>query len=422
MTVLDTIRTALFGDNGLLLRNSPENPATSLSKPATWLTNLFTGGMASSGVSVNSDSAMGIPAVWRACRILGETIASLQLEVIEEDESGNRRRLPDHPIAAILREPSNLQTGVTWRESMQVNASLLGNGVSIIQRDSRTERPVQLRYIPASQVEAKVDGGLLFYIITNKDGKKITLFSQDVLHIPALALDEDGVMGKNPIQVLRESLGLSIATTQYGGKFFKNGAHIDGFLSTDNTLSPDAAARMAKSWRQRYSGIENAGSTPVLEQGLKYFPLSLSPQDALFVESSRLNVEDVSRMFGVPLHMLSSLERATFSNIEHQSIEFVTHTVRPWVKRWEAELNRKLFLESEKGRIYVRFNLDSLLRGNSESRAKLYSTYMQWGILNRDEIRRMEGWNDIPDGSGKTHFVPLNMVDPADENTQDDAE
>jgi HK97 family phage portal protein len=199
--------------------------------------------------------------------------------------------------------------------------------------------------------------------------------------------------------------------TKYAARTFKNGAHITGFLTTDQKLSEEAAIRMAKSWKERFSGVDNAGKTPVLEEGLKFQPLSMTPEDAMFIESARLGVEEVARIFGVPLHMLGNLERATFSNIEHQSREFVMYSLRPWVKRWEEEINRKLFTESEKRRgFYYRFNLDSLLRGDSEARSKLIDTYMKWGILNRDEVRKLEGFNNSDDGTGSTHYVPVNMV------------
>lgn len=395
----------------LAMRSSPENPATSLSQPAKWLTNLFSGPV-TSGVSVTEDTTLGISAVWRAVRILGEGIAGLSGDVYQELANGDNQKVSNHRISRLLREPSPIYTGFTWRESMQAHAALRGNGISFIRRDG-ANNPIELRHVKPEFVQTKYDPntGMLVYTYTDKEGNTISTDSSNIFHIPALVIGTDGVMGKSPITVHRESLGLSIAMTRYSAKLFKNGAHIDGFLTTDQSLGSEAAQRMGQSWKARYSGLENAGSTPVLEEGLKYVPLSLTPQDAMFVESYRLGNEDVARIFGVPLHMLASLERATFSNIEHQSREFVTYTLRPWVKRWEAEINRKLFTELEKAQgYYYRFNLESLLRGDSESRAKLIDAYMKWGITNRDEIRRLEGFNDSVDGTGKTHLVPANMV------------
>lgn len=392
-------------------RANPENPATSLSQPDQWLTNLFAG-PTTSGVSVTADTSLGISAVWRAVKILGENIASLSGDVFQENDSGDRQKLMSHPVARIMREPSPLCTGFTFRETMQADAALTGNAIAVIRR-LKDQTVVELRHVRPNQMTTRYSPltGQLVYTYTDLKGETFSTDSSNILHIPALVMDSEKCMGKSPIQVHRENLGLSIAQTQYGAKFFKNGAHIDGFLTTDQNLTADAAKRMAKSWKQRYAGIENAGSTPVLEEGLKYVPLSLSPGDAMFIESSQMSVQVVARIFGVPLHMLASLDRATFSNIEHQSREFVTYTLRPWVKRWEAEINRKLFTEREKAAgIYWRFNLDSLLRGVPETRAKLYDSYMKWGILTRDEVRRLEGFNGSSDDMGDKHLVPVNMV------------
>jgi HK97 family phage portal protein len=402
ITINDVKR--VFVKDDALFRNSPENPSTSLSQPAKWLTSLFSG-TSSAGVTVNQETTLGITAVYRAVKIIGEGIAGLQGDVYREGKDGNRKKLPNHRVAAQLREPSLLYTGFTFKETMSAFAALRGNGISKINTDGT------FRIIDPSTVETRFNGSTLVYVYQDEQGKTRTLDSSEVLHIPSLVMDTETALGKSPLTVHRETIGVSMAQTRYAAKFFKNGAHIDGFLSTDQKLSPEGIARMAQSWRARYTGIDNAGSTPVLEEGMKYVPLSLNPQDAMFVESSQLSVQEIARIFGVPLHMLASLERATFSNIEHQSREFVTYTLRPWVKKWEEEINRKLFTEQEKRLgYYFKFNLESLLRGDSESRARLIDTYMKWGIANRDEIRRLEGWNDSEDTTGKQHFVPVNMI------------
>jgi HK97 family phage portal protein len=401
---LTDFRRAFVKDQDVAFRNSPENPRTSLSNPSSWLTSLFSGPV-SSGVNVTQDTSLGIGAVYRAVLVLGEGVAGLQGEVIQEDRKGTKKRHPQHRVARQMSEPSVLYTGFTFKQMITAFAALRGNGIAKINPDGT------FSVIDPGTVKTEFSGNTLVYFYQDEKGVSKTADSSEILHIPALVMEPGRVLGKSPLEVHRETIGLSIAQTRYAGKFFKNGAHIDGFLSTDQKLSPEGIDRMAKSWRSRYTGVDNAGSTPVLEEGMKYIPLSLNPQDAMFIEASQLSVQEVARIFGVPLHMLASLERATFSNIEHQSREFVTYTLRPWVKRWEEEINRKLFTESEKRNgYYYRFNLESLLRGDSESRAKLIDTYMKWGIANRDEIRRLEGWNDSEDSTGQTYFVPVNMI------------
>lgn len=406
ITMQDVKRVFLVDDQQS--RNSPENPSVSLSQPGSWLSTLFAGPVAS-GVAVNQESLLGITAAWRCLKVLGENVASLGGDVMRDLEDGTRKKFPNHRVSKILRDPSPLYTGFTFRETMTAYAAGHGNGIARIENDGT------LTIIRPDTVETKYKEGVLTYHWRDKDGNKQTAFDYQIFHIPGLVMGEGEVLGKSPLSVHRETLGLNIAQTLYGAKFFKNGAHIDGFLSTEQKLSPEAIKRMANSWRARYTGVNNTGSTPVLEEGLKYVPLSLSPQDALFVEATQLSVQEIARIFGVPLHMLASLENATFSNIEHQSREFVTYTLRPWVKKYEAEINRKLFTQRERDLgYYYRFNLESLLRGDSEAQARLIDTYMKWGITTRDEIRQMYGWNPSQDDTGKTHFVPVNMV-PADQ-------
>ena len=394
---------------------------STLGSPAYWLRNAIGGGVSETGITVNANNSLGVTAVWRAVKIISEGIAGLDKGVFSKDSDGNTIEKNTHYLNKLLTEPYDRYTGFTFFESMQANACLRGNAYAAIIRDE-SGRPINLVMINPSFVSVMFDTNRNFYYqVTNDKHEVEIVYPDDILHIPSLVLESDHIVGKSPIQVHRESLGLSLATTKYASRFFKNGAHVSGYLSTDGSLKPDAAQRMAESWRRRFGGINNVGKTPVLEEGLKYYPLSLNPQDAMFVETHRLNVEDVSRIFGVPAHMLSSLDRATFSNIEHQSREYVTHTLTPWARRWESELKRKLVPERDKSRMSILFNMDSLLRGDSESRAKLIDTYMKWGVLNRDEIRRMEGFNDIEDGSGKKYYVPLNMTDGA-ENINENGE
>lgn len=191
-------------------------------------------------------------------------------------------------------------------------------------------------------------------------------------------------------------------------ELMKSGAHVKGFLSTDEVLDQEVALRMKQSWQAAHAGQGNAGKTPVLEAGIKFHTLNLSPADAQWLEMMKFSVEEISRIFRVPMHMLSALERSTNNNIEQQAKEFIIHTVRPWVKRYEAEINSKLF--SGRSNSYFRFNLDSYVRGDSEARSKLYDTYMKWGIANTDEIRRLEGWNAKANGEGREYLYPVNMA------------
>jgi HK97 family phage portal protein len=195
----------------------------------------------------------------------------------------------------------------------------------------------------------------------------------------------------------------------YAADLYANGAQLAGVLSTDQALTQDQVQRLTESWSKRYSGAGNRNKTAVLEVGMKYQAIGLSPADAQYAQTAKLSIEDVSRITGVPLHMLSQLDRATFSNIEQQSIEFYQNTIRPWAKRIEEEFTRKLIPETDKGRAYIRFNLDGILRGDTVARSNYYRTMFNIGALSPNEIRRLENMNTVE--GGDTYYVPLNMVD-----------
>jgi HK97 family phage portal protein len=368
------------------------------------------GTVSKSGELVTAQSAQTQTAVWAAVRILSETISSLSWDIYTEDAQGNRRKQPNHPTARLLRTPNPLYNGQTWFETMQAWATLRGNAIAVIQRNG-AGLPTGLRHVSCDQVSIDYDRntGLLHYTIwDSKTGKSIVVDHENVLHIRAQVMDVETGWGKSPIQAHRDTIGLSIAGQRYMSELMKNGAHVKGFLGTDEVLKPEVAARMRKSWQAAHGGAGNAGKTPVLEAGMKFHQLNLTPADAQWLEMMKFSTEEVSRIFRVPMHMLSALERSTNNNIEHQGREFITHTVRPWVKRWEAEINQKLF--SGRSSSYFRFNMDSYMRGDAEARAKLYATYMNYGIANADEIRRLEGMNSKPDGEGQIYLYPVNMA------------
>ena len=394
-----------------LFKRNLENPATSLSNPAMWLVNMF-GGVTSSGVTITQNNSLGITAVWSAVNRIADNIATMKVDVVEELPGGEKIIRNDHPVAKLLREPSYRYTNISFLKTLQGYATLSGNGFAAILRDPRTARPIQMTIVHPGNVDYRLQDDKLYYII-NVDEKQYYVDSSEVIHIPGLAMSDDGIIGLSPIQIHRETLGFNIATKQYGNKLFQNGAHMSGYITTDTGLTAEARDRVTDSFTKNYLGLSNAGKVPVLDVGMKFVPLSLSPDDAQFIESHKLSIPEVARMFNISPHLIADLERSTFSNIEQLSREFVTYTLRPWVKNWEAELNRKLFLEEEKGRFKVRFNLNSLLRGDTESQAKQIDTVMKWGIMSINEVRQMFfDMNPIDGDFGNKNFVPLNMVDP----------
>ena len=399
------------GDNGVKTGvNGAEERSIVTNSDDFWM--LMQNGQSSSGVSVTHETAQRHTAVWACVKIMSEAIASLSWDIIRESPDGSREKLPNHSAARLLRDPwPGMYNGNTWFETMQAWKTLRGNAISLIIRN-KSGTAKALRHFPLSQVSIDFDTkrqSIYYTFLDHHTSKHIVADPSDVIHIRSMVWDVENGWGKSPISVHKDSIGLGIAGKQYMGGLMKNGAHIPGILTTDQKITPEAAGRMSKSWRARYGGAANAGSTPVLEQGVKYQQLNLSPSDAQWLETMDATVEDVARIFGVPMHMLAALKRSTNNNIEQQALEFVTTTLRPLAKVYEAEFN-KLFSDRDQGKVFFKFDLNSLLRGDVKSRSVLYDTLLKWGAVNVDEVRKKEGFNAIATGEGKTHLYPVNMA------------
>ena len=369
-----------------------------------------------SGALVNERTALSFSAVWAAIRVISESVASLPLNVYERTEDGGRRIAVDHPLHQLLHdEPNEYMTSFVLRETMQAHCTSWGNGFAFIEYD-RAGRPTKLMPLAPDRTRVKMQDGVQVYE-TEVDGKSLTLDAMDVLHIPALGFD--GLQGYSPIKMQAGSIGLGMAAQDFGAKFFANGAAPSGVLEHPEKLSKEAAERLRTEWTRLYSGNGNAHKTAVLQEGMKYSQISLPPEDAQFIETRKFSVTDVARIFRVPPHMIGDLERSTFSNIEHQGLEFVVHTLRPWLIRWEQELNRKLLMPGEKGRYFVEHKIDGLLRGDINSRYTAYATARQWGWLSINDIRKMENLNPIE--QGEDYLQPLNMSPAGAEPEQEPA-
>jgi HK97 family phage portal protein len=385
------------------------DPTTSLGSPAPWLVNLLNLD-SDSGVDVNQDTVLGITAMYRAVKLLGETIGSLKGCVYQRMPDGSIEKRLDHPLNMLMREPSPRYTGMSFFEAQVAYAIIRGNAYADIRRDA-DERPSELIIVQPGNVAPRLmSNGDLVYSYTYPEGRSFTRFSPDVFHVPNLILTQDNLKGLGVIDLFKNALGNVLAFEKYEGRLFKNGGFWRYYIKHPGDLSAKARENIATSLSERYGGWNQAGKGPVLDEGMELKELGLDPQKAMLIESKRFGVEDISRITGVPAHMLSSLERATFSNIEQQSREFVIHGVLPWTRRFESETDRKLFTEAEKRDGYFwRFDLDELLRGDTEARSKLYNVYAQNGIATRNEIRQMEGMNKVEYGDNL--YVPLNFVE-----------
>jgi HK97 family phage portal protein len=364
-------------------------------------------------VIVNEHTALNLSAVWAAVTVISGTVASLPLLLYKRLPNGGKERFVDHPVYRMLHdEPNPEMTSMVFRETLQAHVLLWGNAYAEIQRD-QAGRPVALWPLSPQQVEPFRDKEtrVLRYRVTNETGRQVIVDAERILHVPGLGFD--GIVGYSVVRKARESLGLALATETFGATFFGNGAWPGLVAQHPGKLSDPAAKRLKDSLNEALQGPTRAHNLIVTEEGIKVEKMGIPPDDAQFLETRKFQIVEIARWFNLPPHKLRDLERATFSNIEHQGIDFVVD-LRLWFVRWEQELNRKLIRPLERKIQFVEHLVDGLLRGDSASRVAIYASGRQWGWLSADDIRERENLNPLPDGQGQIYLIPQNMI-PADQ-------
>ena len=379
-----------------------DKPQDSVSSAPT-----FYFGTSGTGKSVTAQTAIQLSTVYACVRVISETVASLPLGVYEATDDGNLKA-GDHPLYHLLHdEPNAEMTSFVFREVMLAHLLLYGNSYSQIIRSGKNTVVGLYPLLPDHMDVDRDSKGNLTYTYTTSDGKTVVIKPQDILHIPGLGFD--GIIGYSPIALEKNAIGLGIASEEYGSKFFSNGARPSGILTHPNTVKNPKAVR--ESWNSAYGGSSNSNRVAILEEGMTFTPLSIPNNEAQFLETRKFQVDEICRIFRVPPHLVGNLEHATFSNIEHQSIDFAVHTIRPWLVRIEQSMNRALFTDQEKGRFYVQFNIDGLMRGDYKSRMEGYAIARQNGWMSANDIRALENQNPIPkDEGGDAYLVNGNMI------------
>jgi len=374
----------------------------------------FMMGGSTSGKKVNERSAMQMTAVYACVRILSESIASLPVHLYQYESEGNKAKAVKHPLYRILHdEPNPEMTSFVFRETLMTHLLLWGNAYSQIIRNGKGEVIGLYPLMPNRMTVDRDSNGQIIYQYQMQDsdahtGKSgsVTLRPSEVLHVPGLGFD--GLVGYSPIAMAKNAIGLSIATEEYGAKFFANGATPGGILEFPGTVKNPESIR--ESWNKGFSG-SNAHKVAILEEGMKYTPISISPEQAQFLETRKFQIDEIARIFRVPPHMVGDLEKSSFSNIEQQSLEFVKYTLEPWIIRWEQSLNRALLSETEKPDYFVKFNVDGLLRGDYQSRMNGYAIARQNGWMSANDIRSLEQLDLIPDElGGNLYLINGNMT------------
>lgn len=386
-------------DQSTLEARGIEDPATPISMAA--LNELLAGGSTGAGEVVTPQSSMKVAAVWACVWAISAAIARMPLITYEKTDQG-RERATGHPLYRLLRlRPNPDMSAFTFIRTMMLQVLLWGNGYAEIVRDRRGV-PVALIPIEAARVRPiRSEGELMYRVYT--DGETVTLLKRDVLHLVGLSLD--GIVGMSVIAHARQTIGASLSGDKYMGTLMANGMRPSGVITHPGKLGMDGQNNLRDSIHQVYAGPSNAGKPLILEEGATWSANAMPPQDAQFVESAYLRIEDICRWFNVPPHKIQHLLRATNNNIEQQSLDWLSDTVAPWVECFQQEANGKLFSGDELDTVYAEFLTQVLVQMDAKTRSELYWKMFQMGAITADEIRARENMNNLPEDRGTVAWV-----------------
>ncbi|NSL16640.1 phage portal protein [Serratia marcescens] len=363
----------------------------------------------SSGMIVTPETAMAIGAVRACVTLLAESVAQLPCELYRRTKDGGRERATDHALYDIVHsQPNKKDTSFEYYEQTQGVLGLEGNSFALIDRAGSGEITELIPVNPKKVIVMKGPDALPYYHLPDLGE---TLPMRMVHHIKYFSLD--GYLGTSPIQTNADVLGLGLAVDKHAAQVFSHGTTMSGVIERPADVkaiaSQDAVDRILSKWTERYSGIRNAFSVGMLQEGMTYKQLSQDNEKAQLLQSRQWTVNEICRLYKVPPHMIQLLDKSTNNNIEHQGLQYVMYTLLAWLKRHESAMMRDLLLPSERRDLYIEFNVSSLLRGDQKSRYESYALGRQWGWLSVNDIRRME--NLPPITGGDTYLTPLNMID-----------
>lgn len=359
-------------------------------------------GTTRSGVNVSPSSAMAATAVWACVRVLAESVAQLPLRLYERTPEG-KRVAPEHPLYTLLHDVPNPElTSFQLRRAMMVHLCTWGNAYCEIEWQDNY--PVALWPLMPDKTAPKYVDGRLFYETTMPNGDKVLLPSYRVWHVAGLGFDP--LVGVSPVRQHMEAIGLAQAMQAHGAAFFGNGARPGVVVKTDEVLTKESAERLQDAVRA-YEGLDNAYRTMILQKGWDVQTVGIPPDEAQFLGSREFQTVEIARIYNVPPHMIQHLADATYSNIEHQGLQFVTNTLMPYLVGFEQSITRDLLVGNERQRYFAEFLVDGLQRSDITSRYSAYATAIQNGFMSINEARSRENFNPVKDGD--THLVPMNL-------------
>lgn len=382
------------------------NETTDLRNSSSWFVKMF-GHEASSGERVTVNSALGVPTVFRCVNIRANAIAMLPFQTFKRTNKG-RERDRNHAVAKLLeRQPNPYQGPFKFKHLAETHRNLWGNAYINIEWGV-DGKPKALWLLNPSVTEPylDIDTNFLWYLTTLPNGEQVKIPYHDIIHLTTLSTD--GLKGKTPIQIARESIGSSQAAQKFKGKFFKHGAVNSGFLKIPGMLNKEAKEKIRDEWEKANTGIDNAQRVAILDAGLEFQSLSMPLKDAQFIEAMRFDRAEIANIYDIPLHMVNELDRATYSNIEQENLSFLQNTINPSLVQYQEEFANKLFTEREQSKYYINVNLDMILRADTKTRGEFYKIMLDKGVYSINEVRELEERNAIE--GGDTHRVDLNHV------------
>lgn len=362
------------------------------------------GGITSTGLRVNTNTAITLSAVWRAVSIYSSLIASLPIQLFKRTDNKTEQIKEHSGLDLMAVKPNEVMTAFTFKETLQTYPLTWGNGYAYIWMSNGT--PKELQLLKPSDVSVKSTNGRdIFYDVT---GFRNNIPARNMLHMKGMSFD--GFVGKSPIGVASESMGGGLALQQFANKFFANGANSSGLLMHPGVLGDQGKKNLRAAFKRDNQGLKNASGVMILEEGMKFQPLTIPPETAQFLQSRQFSVLEIARWYGLPPHLLMDNSKATYANTELQGIEFLVYSLRSWLKRWESEMDLKLLTTSQQRDHFFKFNINALLRGDSAARAVFYRTMLDMGVFNINEVRRLENMNGIGK-AGEKHLVQLARTD-----------
>ena len=356
---------------------------------------------------VSPHEALSSTPVWAAVNLISGTIGSLPLVLYRELGNGGKERADDQPLYDLLRwQPNGFQTAVEMMEMGQGHLCLRGNAFFRLETNVGGEL-IAIVPLHPDRMKLKSSGGVIEYHYAKGVGNPRVFSSEEILHVKGLS--SDGLIGYSPITVAAGTIALSQAAEHYGARFFENSATPSGILSHPGKLKPEARGNIKKSWEAAH-GAGKQHSVALLEEGLSWTALSVTPEEAQFIATRKYQAEEIARLFNVPPHLLMLLDRSTFSNVVEQNKSFAVNCIRPWAIRWEQAIRKSILERFGDSSLFTEFEMDALLRPDTMARAQANQILLQNGALTIDEWRARENMNPLDSRAGEVHWMPLNIA------------